>query len=76
MDAADRVREAKEAGYVLLFEDGGQEIYGRNDLPSTRWSSTASSGPLHLRDFNLGPLGHRYLGDAGIHPARAFAALH
>ena len=67
MNVDDRKHVAKEAGYVLLSEDDGQEIYGRDDLPSTvefdgiEWT-------LHLRDFNLDPVGHQPLGDAGLHP--------
>jgi len=35
MNINDRLRAAKEAGYLLLSQDDGQEIYGRDDLPST-----------------------------------------
>jgi hypothetical protein len=35
MDVNDRTRVANVAGYVLLSDDDGQEIYGRDDLPST-----------------------------------------
>ena len=43
---------AEEAGYVLLSEDDGQEIYGRDDLPSTV-EFDGTEWTLHLRDFNL-----------------------
>jgi hypothetical protein len=74
MDVEGRTRVAKVAGYALLSQDDGQEIYGRDDLPSTvefdgiEWT-------LHLRDFNLDPVGHQHLGDARLHPAVAFEAL-
>ena len=65
MNVDDRIRVAKEAGYVLLSQDDGQEIYGRDDLPSTvefdgvEWT-------LQLRDFNLDPVAHQHLGDAAV----------
>ena len=48
MDVDDRKQVAEEAGYVLLSQDDGQEIYGRDDLPTTYpapWNSTAPNGP-------------------------------
>ena len=74
MDVDDRMRVAKEAGYVLLSEDDGQEIYGRDDLPSTV-EFDGTEWTLHLRDFNLDPVGHQHLGDARLHPMVAFEAL-
>jgi len=35
MNVYGRMRVAKEAGYLFLSQDDGQEIYGRDDLPST-----------------------------------------
>jgi hypothetical protein len=34
MDVDDRARAAKKAGYVMLSEDIGRTIYGRDDLPA------------------------------------------
>ena len=72
--ARDRMRAAREAGYLLLSQDCGQEIYGRDDLPSTV-EFDGNEWTLQLRDFNLDPVGHQHLGDARLHPVVAFAAL-
>jgi hypothetical protein len=74
MDVDDRMRAAKEAGFVLLSLDDGQEIYGRDDLPSTV-EFDGSEWTLQLRDFNLDPVGHQHLGDARLDPGVAFEAL-
>jgi len=74
MDVDYRVRVAKEAGFVLLSQDDGREIYGRDDLPSTV-EFDGGEWTLHLRDFNLDPVGHQHLGEAQLHPAVAFETL-
>jgi hypothetical protein len=74
MDVDDRTPVAKVAGFVLLSLDDGQEIYGRDDLPSTV-EFDGTEWTLHLRDFNLDPVGHQHLGDARPHPMVAFEAL-
>ena len=74
MDVNDRTQVANVAGYVLLSEDDGQEIYGRDDLPNTV-EFDGTEWTLHLRDFHLDPVGHQHLGDARLNPAVAFEAL-
>ena len=74
MNINDRLRAAKEAGYLLLSQDDGQEIYGRHDLPSTV-EFDGDEWTLQLRDFNLDPVGLQHLGDARLHPVVAFEAL-
>ena len=75
MDVDDRKQVAKEAGYVLLSEDDGQEIYGRDDLPSTV-EFDGTEWTLHLRDFNLDPVGHQHLGDAATTPSHRLRSAH
>jgi hypothetical protein len=70
MNIDDRIRAAKQAGYLLLSQDDGQEIYGRDDLPSTV-EFNGNEWTQQLRDFNLDPVGHQHLGDARLHPVVA-----
>jgi hypothetical protein len=74
MGRNDRLRKAELAGYGLLFDDDGDEIWGRLELPSTL-GFDGREWVLYRRDFDLNPAGHEVLGDAGLDPARAFAAL-
>ena len=67
MTIDDRMRAAKETGYLLLSKDDRQEIYGRDNLPSTV-EFDGNEWTLELRDFNLDPVGHQHLGDARLHP--------
>jgi hypothetical protein len=55
MTIDDRMRAAKETGYLLLSKDDRQEIYGRDNLPSTV-EFDGNEWTLQLRDFNLDPL--------------------
>jgi hypothetical protein len=59
MNINDRMRAAKQAGYLLLLQDDGQEIYGRDDLPRTV-EFDGNAWTLGLRDFDLDPVGHHH----------------
>ena len=72
MGRNDRLRKAELAGYGPLFDDDGEEIWGRLELPSTL-GFDGRQWVLYRRDFDLNPAGHEVLGDAGLDPARAFA---
>jgi hypothetical protein len=74
MGKDDRLRKAELAGYGLLSGDDAEEIWGRLELPSTL-EFDGREWVLYRRDFDLNPTGHEVLGDAGLDPARAFAAL-
>ena len=74
MGKDDRLSKAEQTGYGLLSDDDGEEIWGRLELPSTL-GFDGREWVLYRRDFDLNPVGHEVLGDAGLDPARAFAAL-